>query len=354
MMKIFFYLIMIIVLEANECSYTVSSIKKLKDFIKNTKCKDIVISFKNKNYVLRTPLLFNKFNNIRISGAGIGVTNLIIENKKGGLYFFFNKRNNIIELNDFSIHSKENNISYGVFFKQPYGGNQHKRNLILKDIYIDNLNNSKKFFFKKAINIEGAWRPLIQNVFVTGFLGPRLKTNFSMDICFNLKNVYSPAILNCRCWSSKIGLNFVSNQNPGPEGIYIAFSKFVNTFIGINIKLSSNEPEGFIIHNHINSLKYGIKVINKKFLVIKDNLLYMNKYSKKYVYIFLKKVYNSIINSNIFYYPSKKINNNYQDFILQNSSNNIIKNNLCFRKIKIINNFNNINFIKFNYLFKGN
>ena len=339
MKLLFFIFCCISIIKAYNCSYMSISLNGLNKFLKETKCKYIFIKFFPRTYILKTPLFFNlsKFEGIKITGAGIGVTNFIIKNKEGGFKFISNKRNHTVEISNFSIHASERQISYSIYFKQPYGGNQHKRNIIIKNIYINTLNNNKKFFFKKAIDINGAWRPLIQNVFITGFFGPKAKknSNFSMDVCFNLKNTYSPTILNSRCWSSKIGLNFVSNKIPGPEGIFISFSKFVNTFIGINIDLKSIEPEGFIVNNHINSLKYGIKVINKKFLIIKNNLIYRNRRSKEYVYVFLKNVYNSIVKDNIFYYPVKKNDINYTDIIFDNSYKVIFKNNIITHKVNL-------------------
>ncbi len=326
------------IINAYYCSYTAISLKGLNKFLKETECKYIFIKFTPRVYILKVPLFFNlsKFKSIKVTGAGVGITNFIIQNKEGGFKFISNKKNHIVEISNLSIHANEKNISYSIYFSQPYGGNQHKRNIIVKNIYIDSLNNNNKFFFKKAIDINGAWRPLIQNVFITGFFGPKAKKNtFSMETCFNLKNTYSPTILNSRCWSSKIGLNFVSSKIPGPEGIFVLFSKFVNTFIGINIDLKSIEPEGFIISNHINSLKYGIKIVNKKFLIIKNNLIYKNKHSKKYIYVFLKNVYNSIIKDNIFYCPVKKTDMNYTDIIFDHSYKVIFKNNMITHKIKL-------------------
>ena len=340
-MLIKFFLIVILfsqILLGKICSFNiVNEVEFKKIDIKD--CNSIFINIKSGNFNLISPLVLNlnKVDGLVIRGEGLGSSKLFSRNKKGTILINLKTRKTTITIENLSIYSKGQGVHSAIAITQPSGGNQHRRNVILRDIEVSNFENKEINYFKKAIFLKGVWRPLLDNVFVTGFFGPKSKNILpKMETCFHLEEAYSPTIVNSRCWSSEIGLNLMSKLDPGPEGLMIEHSKFVENLIGINIDFSSQEPGGFITNNHINALKIGINIKNRKFLNVSNNLMYRNQYSKDYTDFNLVNVDNSIISNNIFHDPVRKRFDNRKEIRLEKSDNNIINNNLFTKSTKKI------------------
>ncbi len=337
-MKFFLLIVFIFmnILSAKNCEYLIT---KNSDFKKLNfeNCKTILVDIKSGTYDLKHPILLNllKTDGVLIRGEGIKNTKILVKNKQGAIKIKLKQKNTVVKIKYLSIYSSQKDIATAISISQPNGGNQHRRNVIIKDIEIANFKNKSKFFFKQAIVLKGVWRPLLDNVFISGLYGPKSKgTVPKMQSCFQLEEVYSPTITNSRCWSSQYGINMISKRDPGPEGIMIDRSKFVETVIGINIDYISQEPGGFIINNHINATNKGINIKNRKFVIINNNLMYQNKESKEYKDIDFDNVDNSIISNNIFHYPSKNKLNHRKEIYLRKSTNNIISNNIFTKKTK--------------------
>ena len=303
------------------------------------KCDNIFIDIESGNFNLLSPLILNlnKVDGLVIRGKGLGVSKFFSKNNRGVILINLKTRKTTVTIENLSIYSKEKGVDSAIKIVQPPGGNQHRRNVILQNLEISNFENHKNNYFKRAIILKGVWRPLLENIFVSGFFGPKSKNIIpKMETCFHLEEVYSPTISNSRCWSSQIGLNLISKLDPGPEGLMIQYSKFVENLIAINIDFSSQEPGGFITNNHINAVKIGINIKNRKFLNISNNLMYRNKNSKEYIDFNLVNVNNSIISNNIFHDPVRKRFYNRQEIKLEKSNNNIINNNLFTKSTKKI------------------
>ena len=315
-------------LVSKNCYFEINTDKNLSILNKKQyNCKHIFIKFGLGKFILKRPLLFEfkHPSSLVVMGAGIGNTKVLIDNNISAIHIYSDQRNNEVEIRDMSLYAIRSNIKNAIFFSQPRGGNQHHRNLVLRDLEIAGYKNSEHYFFKNAISLIGIWRPLINNVFITGYFGPKANPKrIRMQSCFSFRDVYSPTLTDSRCWSSIYGVSIYSRSNPGPEGVMIQRSKFVNVFVGINIDLVSQEPEGFIIDNHINAIRAGIKITNKKFILIKNNLIYRNKNSSKnFNYIVFNNVKNSMIVNNIFHYPSKKSSEKIKFFKLIHSHHNM-------------------------------
>ena len=305
------------------------------------KCNSIFINIKSGDFNIISPLIFNlnKVDGFVIKGEGQGISKLFANNKKGVILINLKTRKTIITIENLSIYSKEKGVNSAISIIQPHGGNQHRRNVILRGLEISNFKNNEKNYFKKAIFLKGVWRPLVENVLISGFFGPKFKNIIpKMETCFYLEEVYSPTIINSRCWSSQIGLSLISKLNPGSEGLMIQNSKFVENLIAINIDSFSQEPEGFISHNHINAFKIGINIKNRKFLNISNNLFYRHKFSNgnKYIDIKLDTVLDSIISGNIFHSTHNKPKGSRKEIFLKNSRNNIITTNIVTKKSEIV------------------
>ncbi|MEA1953754.1 MAG: hypothetical protein U9O24_05135 [Campylobacterota bacterium] len=338
MKKLIVILLLVTNLFGEKCTFQIKNQKDL-DLIQTVNCKSLNIDFYEGKYILNSPisLQLKKTDGVVIRGKGIRNTKLIVANTKGAIDISLKKKSTTIKIMDLSIQSMMEGSGHAISIIQPNGGNQHRRNVILRDIEISNFRNKKEYFFIKAINLQGVWRPMIDNVFVSGFYGPKAKGKIpKMLSCFQLDDVYSPTIINSRCWSSQFGINMTSKHNPGPEGLIVDQSKFVETVIGINIDYISQEPGGFITNNHINAMEKGINIKNRKFLIIKNNLMYRNEYSKSYIDMNFINVNDSIISENIFHHPSKKRPLDRKEINLKNSKNNTIINNFFTKPSKKI------------------
>lgn len=321
-----------IVSATDVCKYEIANNSEINEIVVTKKCKEISIHFDDGKFYLEKPIIIktNSASGISIYGNGLGNTSLFVLNKEGAFFIKTKKRDMVTQIENLTIYSMHASAKYAIKIDQPPGGNQHQRNVILKDIKISNYKNRHNFYFKNAIVLIGTWRPLVDNVFISGAFGPKRNKMYpKMSTCFSMYDVYSPTLIDSRCWRAQKGLNLISQKNPGAEGIMIDRCKFVQNIIGIEIYSKGREPEGFITDSHINALKVGIKITNRKYLYIVGNLFYRNKYSDdEYTDIKFRNIDYSIISNNIFHYPRKNGKGKRVHIELLDSHNNIIKNNL--------------------------
>jgi len=301
----------------------------------------------------------NKIINIEIYGDGPEFTKLIGKNNFGIIFINLESNKCFVAIRDLSLLAGLDNSGNAITISQPYKGNLHKRNVVIKNVNIENLNNSPEYTFQNGIIIRGAWRPLIENVFITGFYGPKQdEIPIKMNTCILLEDSYSPDILNSGCWRSDVGIRITSSlEKDAPEGFRVAFSKIVDVNTAILIDFISKEPEGTILFNHINSSFSNIVIKNRKFVQIIGNLFYRNERREEpnFIDIIFVNTDSSIIKQNIFHYPSfksdksrvivkfiKSFNNIMSDNLItdndaliyseENSSNNFIDKNLQYKK----------------------
>ena len=336
-----FSFLLITVVLSKECEYIIRENKDFNNINSIQNCNSISIVIKGGVYKLKHPMQLElrkeKIRGVSIKGEGIGVTTLLVENPLGAISISSLRKSTVSEITGLSIYAYQQNVDKMISIVQSSGGNQHRRNVILRDIEIANFDNKKKYSFRKAVFLKGSWRPLINNIIVTGFYGPKAnKLDKIVESCFYLEETYSPSIINSRCWSAKIGLNLIGKNDPGPEGLLVENSKFVETDIGINIDFISQEPEGYITNNHINATQIGINIKNRKFMIVTNNLIYQSLQSKKYIDINFINVDYSIISNNIFHYPAKNKTYERKEIFLKNSEHNTISNNLSTEKGIII------------------
>lgn len=220
---------------------------------------NVILKLPAKSINLRNPIVIQQTKDslswkaIKIIGSGIEQTKIYASN--GFIRANFLTRDILIEISDFTIIPAQINSGNGIQIWIPPGGNRHNRSIILKNLLIRGENANDKNVFETSINVTGAWRILISNVFITGPFGPNVEQP-SPGKCFVLSECYSPEVANSACWSMDTGLEVLSETNPGPEGIQVISSKFVDVNIGIKIENSrAIEPEGVISNNHINAKK---------------------------------------------------------------------------------------------------
>ncbi len=272
----------------------------------------------------RVALTSNKgtLDGIVIKGAGSGATVLQSNNDSGCIYINFSDyRTGTLEISDMRFEALKQHSGAAIKVAQPAKGNQHRRNLVVSNIEISHADGSENYF-DYGIHAYGVWRPLINNVLMTGPFGPKAKNVYSTTTCFHLEESYSPAITNSYCWSAQTGVHMLSRAaDTGPEGLTISNSKFVKTNIGINVDASTKEPEVFITNNHINSRVKGIVIKNRKFVFIDNNLMYnVDKTNSSYQDILITNSEKVSITNNIFQNASKKKHQNRTAIMLSSGT----------------------------------
>lgn len=272
------------------------------------------------------------FENLVISGVGTQAVTFNVNNDDGGILIdMSNYRTGAVEFRNLKFSSLKNGGGTAIDVSQPAGGNQHRRNFIARDIEITSYNVSSNYF-NNGIKLTGVWRPLIENVFMTGPFGPNAINQFKTNACFDLTDTYSPAIINSRCWSANIGVNLQGTNAGNPEGITISSSKFVTTNIGINIATTGYEPEAFISNNHINSQVRGI-ILNRRTKAIIDGNLMYNDYTNNSFYqdILVFDAKDVIVTNNTFFNAKTEDHVSRTAIRVANGSENIIINDNLFR-----------------------
>lgn len=280
-------------------------------------------------------LAVNAIENLIVSGVGTQAVNIIVNNTDGGINISLpNNRRGMIEFKNLKFTANVNNAGTAINVVHGVALNQHRRTFLARDIEIaptsDTLN-----YFEYGIRLQNTWRPLIQNIVMTGPFGPDVDDPYKTRACFNLTDTYSPTVVDSRCWSADTGFNLVgTGTGPGhhPEGISITSSKFVTTNIGISISTDGSEPEGFISKNHINSRKRGIVLNNRSKAIIEGNLMY-NDYADNSFYQDIL-VFNSkdIIITNNTFFNAKTVDHPSRTAIrVSNQSENTVISNNLFR-----------------------
>lgn len=283
--------------------------------------------------LLGDSLANNAIENLVVSGVGTQAINFIVNNNDGGINISLpNNRRGMIEFKNLKFTANVTDAGTAINVVHGVALNQHRRTFLARDIEIAPTSDSLNYF-EYGIKLQNTWRPLIQNIVMTGPFGPNVDDPYQTKACFDLTDTYSPTVVDSRCWSADIGFNLVGTgvaAGHHPEGISISSSKFVTTNIGINITTAGSEPEGFISKNHINSRKRGIVFNNRSKAIIEGNLMYNDFADHSFYQDIL--VFNSqdIIITNNTFFNAKTVDhpNRTAVRIANQSQNTVISNNL--------------------------
>lgn len=229
-------------------------------------------------------------------GAGKGIANLIVSstNSDGGLNLGTTigsdaSRNNYVVFQDFSIKT-EGQGGIGLKFSQSEGGAQHKRTVTVKDLMIES-SDQETDYFDEALNITGGWRPLIDNVQLSG---PWINTDltdgslrFAGAVGLNLEGSYAPAIINTQIWSAHTAIkshpyigNITSFADNGSGGTRVTTSTDNPFGAGTEIYISGSAVlayNGTWNVTRINSTQFDISVA---FTATATGIAYVNNGSE--------------------------------------------------------------------------
>lgn len=253
---------------------------------------------------------------ISIVGAGVGVTRVFCTGDEGVFRFRGRSRGSQMTVRDLSLMAPRAGAGVALEIAMPEGGNAHHRSLIVEDVEIRGVDAATDYF-DGGIRALGQWRPLFTNVVFSGPFGPKVKDRYSEDSpayrarCgIQVDGSYAPAFQHCYVWSAQTGYSVKSQAKPnGPEDAAFHRCFVVGCRIGIDIATTAREPQLVIDSCHINCRDVGIRVANRKFFHLVNNLLYNDDFESiapGYVDLELLNCQGGVITGNIFHQPGNR------------------------------------------------
>lgn len=174
----------------------------------------------------------------------------------------------------------------------------HDRSVVIENVLVrsmpqlgttGNNNNTPAYgFWDYGIILQGIWRPLLQNVIVTGQDGWLSDANtaldgnlvdsswsFSMTCGILLDDSYAPELASCQVYCATRGIQMVSTGTPsGPEGLFFRDCTVDVCREGVYLQTLTEEPQATIRGGHINARDFDLGLFGKKLCMISDVLLY--------------------------------------------------------------------------------
>jgi hypothetical protein len=276
--------------------------------------------------------------NIKIKGAGVGATSIEVRNSVGGFQFSCPVSVGRLDMSDLSLRITRANNGIGIQYNASISQNS-KQNINFKNIeirLIEEVAVNSNLFFNKSIYIDGAYKPMFDNVVISAAFGQvdalLWETGKLGAVAFELSNVYAPSFIDCYAWSQYRGYYIHDYKNYGSDRIWFDRSFAVGDYIGIDISNVSSSPI-MVEEGHYNCNTIGIKLENVNNATVQTSAMY---------------------NVHITDYP------NYNDILLLNCQNiNVVDNIFNFNAhasrvgIAVQNASSNINVNRNKFTFTG-
>jgi hypothetical protein len=276
--------------------------------------------------------------NIKIKGAGVGATSIEVRNSVGGFQFSCPVSVGRLDMSDLSLRITRANNGIGIQYNAAISQNS-KQNINFKNIeirLIEEVAVNSNLFFNKSIYIDGAYKPMFDNVVISAAFGQvdalLWETGKLGAVAFELSNVYAPSFIDCYAWSQYRGYYIHDYKNYGSDRIWFDRSFAVGDYIGIDISNVSSSPI-MVEEGHYNCNTIGIKLENVNNATVQTSAMY---------------------NVHITDYP------NYNDILLLNCQNiNVVDNIFNFNAhasrvgIAVQNASSNINVNRNKFTFTG-
>jgi hypothetical protein len=276
--------------------------------------------------------------NIKIKGAGVGATSIEVRNSVGGFQFSCPVSVGRLDMSDLSLRITRANNGISIQYNASISQNS-KQNINFKNIeirLIEEVAVNSNLFFNKSIYIDGAYKPMFDNVVISAAFGQvdalLWETGKLGAVAFELSNVYAPSFIDCYAWSQYRGYYIHDYKNYGSDRIWFDRSFAVGDYIGIDISNVSSSPI-MVEEGHYNCNTIGIKLENVNNATVQTSAMY---------------------NVHITDYP------NYNDILLLNCQNiNVVDNIFNFNAhasrvgIAVQNASSNINVNRNKFTFTG-
>ncbi|MBN2451868.1 MAG: NPCBM/NEW2 domain-containing protein [Lentisphaeria bacterium] len=216
---------------------------------------------------------------LTVRGDGQGVSNLLCDSGEGLFRLTDPAGVTQFSLHDVSLVALRENCGTALDLAMPGRGVRSYRTLTVANVDIRGDDASRGHAFAVGIDAAGHWRPLFRNVIVQG-AGSRAPgedggarggggCGIRADWC------YAPAFEHCYVWGVETGYSILCRHAPeGPEDASFIRCTAVGCSVGIDIETPIPEPQLLVTGCHINCSQIGIRLHNRKFFTITDNLMY--------------------------------------------------------------------------------
>jgi hypothetical protein len=251
---------------------------------------------------------------LSLLGDGQGVSCLVCDNPEGALRLHDPWCKWQVTVRGLSFLAAREGAGVALEVSSPPRGVRNYRTLLVQDVDIRGQGLPTHNYFDRGIVALNQWRPMWQNVVVSGVLDPALKSEKSDDplqyrpACgIQADGCYAPTFQHCYVWNCRTGYQLVTENRPqGPEDCAFYRCNAVGCRVGMDIATTSIEPQLVIDSCHINCRDVGIRLARRKFFQIVNCLLYGNDGSddQPYVDIALANCYDGLLRGNIFHSPA--------------------------------------------------
>ena len=249
---------------------------------------------------------------ITIMGDGQGVSNIYCDSPDGMLKLHDEWCKSQITIKDLSFFATREGAGTAIEVSSPPRGARNFRTLTVQNVEMRGVGLPSRKYFSYGIKAIAQWRPLFMNVIFSGISDPSLKgdqSDRSAACGIQADWCYAPSFQHCYVWSAHTGYRVVCEGRPeGPEDCAFYRSFAVGCRVGIDVSTPIPEPQLVIDACHINCRDVGIRLKNRKFFHLRDNLLYGIDGADAHPYtdiLITGRSFAGVISGNIFHSPAR-------------------------------------------------
>ena len=230
--------------------------------------------FPSGTFYLTTPITISNIN-IKIAGAGIGITKLLFASNVNGIIYTSNDTSSVVEIRDMTMLTNGLGGADAVTITMPSHPADAGFGLLIENIYIsgeDSYGNGK-FIFNKywriGVKCTEAWYTIINNLH---FLGSQVVGQSQTGIQFNAKSI-DTRLNDVSVFGAQRAIEYLGQC----EGVNIDKAVIVNCLMGIYMdgdSSSANPPGTGITNSHISTFDGWIYLKGRSQLNISNLLCY--------------------------------------------------------------------------------
>lgn len=253
-----------------------------------------------------------------IAGEGQGASVILCDNAVGAIRLQDKMCKAQVTLRDLSFYAVREGAGVAFELASPPRGVRNYRTFHAENVEIRGHGLPTRLYFNRGLAIINQWRPLFENIIFSGVLDPALNGDasdgspfFRPDCGIIVDGCYAPRLRDCYVWNAHTGYRFITGgSGDGPEDGNFYRSFAVGCRVGMDIATPLQEPQLTIDSCHLNCRDVGIRIANRKFVWLLNNLMYCDQNQKHddpehpYTDILLTNVFAGVVSRNMFHTPS--------------------------------------------------
>jgi hypothetical protein len=251
---------------------------------------------------------------LAITGDGQGVSMILVDNADGGFAIRDPLCRVQVSIAGLTVLAAAEPAGTAIEVVGDRTGSRNYRSLTIRDVDVRGAPAHPRGHFTTGISALNQWRPLFDNVVSSGVVDPATNRDrsdasplFLSDCCFVADGCYAPTFEHCYAWSAKTGYRVASpGPQEGPEDGAFRRCTANMVKVGIDIRTPTTEPQLVIDTCHVNARDVGIRLEQRKFFHIVNNLMYGLDHvdGRPYVDIDLIGCHAGLVSGNIFQSPA--------------------------------------------------